>query len=176
MAKGIILTALLGLSVAVVGNPRGGDELKRACVTESYTSYIGVRERTGNNDGREVGLFLNSAGLKEGFAWCAAFATYVHKQCGVETPAKSPAWSPAWFPKNKIIDKETALRGDVFGLYYSNLKRIGHVGFIDEDWQNQGSTIITVEGNTNGDGSREGDGVYRKRRNKKQIYTISRWL
>ena len=171
MAKGIILTALLGLSVAVVGNPRGGDEL-----IKTYTSFVGVKEKTGNNDGYEVGLFLNSAGLKEGFAWCAAFVNYVCKLSGVETPANAPAWSPSWFPKAKTIPKETASRGDVFGLFYSNLKRIGHVGFIDENWSEKGATIRTVEGNTNGDGSREGDGVYIKHRNKKQIYKVSRWI
>lgn len=40
----------------------------------------------------------------------------------------------------------------------------------------EGNFTITVEGNTNEAGSREGDGVYRKRRLKNQIYKISRWI
>jgi len=46
--------------------------------------------------------------------------------------------------------------GDIFGIYFPDKKRIAHVGFVDqwqEDW------VITVEGNTNGSGGREGDGV-----------------
>ena len=46
-------------------------------------------------------------------------------------------------------------------------------GFIDKK---DGNYYITVEGNTNEAGSREGDGVYRKRRHIKTIYAISRWI
>lgn len=148
---------------------------KRTELKETYRSYIGIKEATGNNDGEVVEMFLSVAGLGKGYAWCAAFVAYCHKEVGAVIP-KSPAWSPSWFPKANVIDKDTALTGDVFGLYYSELKRIGHVGFIDENWDDKGSTIITVEGNTNSDGVREGDGVHRKRRNKKQIYKVSRWL
>jgi hypothetical protein len=166
----------LGLSLVSLGNPGSRDELKRERLIKTYTKYIGVKEATGNNDGYQVGLFLNSAGLKEGFAWCAAFVNYCHKQACIDVPLKAQAWSPSWFPASRVISKESAKRGDVFGLYYQHLKRIGHVGFLDEDWDDKGSTILTVEGNTNGDGSREGDGVYRKRRNKKQIYKVSSWI
>ncbi|HWK59160.1 MAG TPA: hypothetical protein VNQ80_17590 [Parapedobacter sp.] len=44
---------------------------------------------------------------------------------------------------------------------FAGLQRIGNVGFVDE-W-GIGSYFITVEGNTNEAGNREGDGVYRKR-------------
>lgn len=59
--------------------------------------------------------------------------------------------------------------GQVFGIYYSNLKRVGHVGFIEKV---DGGTITTIEGNTNGGGSREGDGVYRKIRRLSQMHKI----
>jgi hypothetical protein len=62
---------------------------------------------------------------------------------------------------------------DVFGLHYANLGRIGHTGILLKD---EGSYWVTVEGNTNGVGSREGDGVYSKRRRKDQITVISRWV
>ena len=39
-----------------------------------------------------------------------------------------------------------------------------------------GGFYITVEGNTSEAGSREGDGVYRKRRAKRTIYKASRWV
>lgn len=51
---------------------------------------------------------------------------------------------------------------------------VAHVGFIDA-WPD-GDYVITVEGNTNMAGSREGDGVYRKRRPKQSIYQVSRWV
>ena len=64
-------------------------------------------------------------------------------------------------------------RGDVFGIYYPRQNRIAHVGFIDGQ---QEGFFITVEGNTNANGSRNGDGVYRKRCSVRTIYKISRWL
>jgi hypothetical protein len=171
MAKRFVLFALLWLSVTILGYTGGRDEL-----VKTYRKHIGVRELTGNNDGKEVEAFLASTGLGKGYAWCAAFVTYCHIENGIAIPQKASAWSPSWFPKQRLIDPENSLPGDVFGIYYTNLKRIGHVGFIDETWNNDSSNIITVEGNTNGDGSREGDGVYRKRRSKKQIKSVSRWI
>jgi len=142
----------------------------------TYRNYIGVRELTGHNDGKEVEMFLRATGLGEGFAWCAAFVSYCHIENDIAIPQNAPAWSPSWFPQHRLISKEKALPGDVFGIYYINMRRIGHVGFMDEAWNNDSGNIITVEGNTNGDGSRDGDGVYRKRRSKKQIKSVSRWI
>ncbi len=64
------------------------------------------------------------------------------------------------------------LTGDVFGIYFQEKKRIAHVGFVDQ-WD--GTWVVTVEGNTNMSGSREGDGVYRKRRLVGSIYKVARY-
>ena len=47
------------------------------------------------------------------------------------------------------------------------------MGFIDE-WKDP--WVITVEGNTNVLGSREGDGVYRKRRLVRTVDKVARYL
>jgi hypothetical protein len=60
--------------------------------------------------------------------------------------------------------------GQVFGLYFESKKRVAHVGLIVSETK---FSYITIEGNTDTDGSREGDGVYRKIRNKRSIYIIS---
>jgi len=63
--------------------------------------------------------------------------------------------------------------GDIFGLYFPEKGRIAHVGFIDvwgDTW------VTTVEGNTNVLGSREGDGVYRKRRLVRSVYRVARYV
>ncbi len=61
---------------------------------------------------------------------------------------------------------------DIFGLYFPEKGRIAHVGFID-DWQDP--WVTTVEGNTSVLGSREGDGVYRKRRLIRSVYKVARY-
>lgn len=154
------------------------NHLKSNCLKQTYESQIGVLEATGNNDGYQVEQYLQSAGFGSGYAWCASFVNWVLIQCCLNTP-KSPAWSPVWFPASKVIysrDKQNNLSpstSNVFGIYFANLKRIAHVGFIDS-W-NTGDWTVTVEGNTNLAGSREGDGVYRKKRLKRQIYQVSDW-
>jgi hypothetical protein len=75
------------------------------------------------------------------------------------------------YAKGKIITEPK--RGDAFTLYYPSLARIGHTGFYDG--RLNASIYSTVEGNTNGAGSREGDGVYQKYRSFKATYSINRF-
>lgn len=147
-------------------------------VANIYRHEIGVRELTGHNDGVRVEQYLASCHLTKGNPWCAAFVTWSYKQAGIKTVISG--YAPNWFPTSSVIYSRRKKGGsipgtaDVFGIYFPSKKRIAHVGFID-DWP-AGSFAVTVEGNTNEAGSREGDGVYRKRRLKSQIYKISRWI
>jgi hypothetical protein len=80
------------------------------------------------------------------------------------------------YPTSQITDNRqqiTPNTGDIFGIYFPDKNRIAHVGFIDQ-WQTD--WVITVEGNTNTEGSREGDGVFRKRRPVKSIYQVARYI
>jgi len=156
-----------------------GQNSKLIEVQKIYTAEIGVRELTGHNDGERVEMYLASCHLKKGQPWCAAFVCWTFKKAGVK--AIVSGYSPNWFNSKYVIWKKggknnrTPGPADVGGLYFANKGRIAHTFFIDE-WKQGSSNVITVEGNTNEAGSREGDGVYRKRRLKTQIYKISRWL
>lgn len=150
-----------------------------------YTAEIGVREQSGKNDGARVEAYLAYVGLKKGNPWCAAFVCWSLGQAGIRNPRSG--WSPDLFPAKKICWQRSASagmkagvgrqaagprKGDVFGIYFPEKKRIAHVGFVDS-WDDK--YVITVEGNTNEAGSREGDGVYRKRRLIKTLYQVARW-
>ncbi len=177
-----------------------------------YTAEIGVREASGKNDGRRVGEYLRYVGLPEGYAYCAAFVCWALGEAGIENPKNG--WSPALFPARRVIwnqDQAYAQRttrnkeqrqslllapavlrqqrpqsGDVFGIYYSDLKRIAHCGFVD-NWD--GTWCITVEANTSPDQAvtargdpanpiRAGpsaEGVYRKKRLVRTIYRVASW-
>lgn len=147
----------------------------RSAVKHLYDTEIGVRE-DGNNAGYQVEKYLRYVGLDKGNPWCAAFVCWVYGQAGVANPRTG--WSPSLFPTKHIIwDRGEHLKppaqADIFALYFADKGRIAHTGFIDS-W---GSTwLITVEGNTNTQGSREGDGVYRKRRLVKSIYQVARYV
>jgi len=166
------------LFIAILFNSTYGSTLIQNKVRKTYTAEIGIREHGGFNRGERVEKYQKAAKLNPGAAWCAAFPTWVFIECGVK--AVVSGYSPNWFQKNIVYKRDDNINrnykqqfGDVFGLYFESKKRIAHVGFIDGK---QGDYYITVEGNTNEAGSREGDGVYRKRRHVKTIYAISRWI
>jgi hypothetical protein len=140
---------------------------------------VGVTEEGGNNKGRVVTMYLSNAKIYTPAPWCGAFVKWVLDACGVEHWIT--AWSPSGTARNRIYDRRTPDKNvtkpesmDVFTLYYPSLKRIGHVGFIDE-WGDK--WVTTVEGNTNDSGSRDsntGDGVLKRKRLKSTIYQVSR--
>lgn len=154
-----------------------GQSYLRDNIEETATSQLGVYEETGKNDGVMVERYLRSVGLSKGNPWCAAYVSWVLQQDCIPNPKSG--WSPSWFPDSRTIyvrgteKKGTPQKGDVFGIYFSSKKRVAHVGLI-LDWS--GDYVVTIEGNTNEAGSREGDGVYKKRRLKRQIYAVSSWI
>lgn len=134
---------------------------------------IGVREKTGCNDGERIEAYLNAVGLRKGAPYCAAFVCWVFKQAGYAEPRTG--WSPALFPDGVLVKSVVPGRvssGLVFGLYFPSLKRIAHCGFVE---QLKGDWFTTIEGNTNLPGSREGDGVYRRLRHIRTIYRFADW-
>lgn len=170
---------------------RNAIETSRLRVKKIYDSQLGVVEATGHNDGAQVERYLRYTGLGKGHAWCAAFVCWVLGQAGVDNP--KTAWAASLFPKDRLVWsrgkalatgnlQRTTTRAlttgnsqlaTIFGLYFPSLKRIAHCGFIDEWGEKE---VITVEGNTNDSASREGDGVYRKRRPVKSLCAVADWI
>ncbi|MCY1529195.1 hypothetical protein D9M68_643280 [compost metagenome] len=149
--------------------PRNPQHITRNTILTIARSQIGIREATGNNDGQQVEAYLKVTNLPKGNPWCVAFISWVFAKAGYAQPRT--AWSPSLFP----IAKQTKIirPAHVFGIYFKALKRIAHAGLVEEQ---QGNWIVTIEGNTNVSGSREGDGVYRKRRHVKTIKVYANWL
>ena len=150
---------------------------KRELVRQVYNSQVGIVEQGGANRGKEVARYLASTGLGPGYPWCAAFVSWCYQQARIDAPRS--AWVPAFFAKGKMIylrskfQSKTPETGDVFSIWYAHLGRPAHIGFVDrwgENW------IITVEGNTNEGGSREGIGVFKKRRLRRQVYAVSDFI
>ncbi|MFN0255007.1 CHAP domain-containing protein [Pedobacter ureilyticus] len=125
-------------------------------------SQIGVREATGNNDGYQVEQYLAYTGNKKGEAWCASFVSWVFGKAGYAAPRT--AWSPSLFPQVRLV--KLAEPGNVFGIYFNDKKRIAHAGIVEKV---KDTWITTIEGNTDTDGRRDGDGVYRKLRHAKPL-------
>lgn len=153
------------------------DDNYRIRLQTLYNSQIGIREATGNNDGKEVEEFLASVGLKKGNPYCAAFVHYDLNKVGVKnsitgySPTAFNLKKAVWF-QNKLIREPRP--GDVITLYFPSKGRIAHTGFYDR--RINSIVLESVEANTNVEGSREGDGVYRKKRSFKATYGITDFI
>jgi len=160
-------------------------------VVEIALTQEGVKEDPKNsNTGPEVYVYQDSTWLTpvktpgidpKGWPWCAAFVCFCFKAVsnmdGVRYSFTLPRTAGAydfenWARKNskyvEIIKPpfDKILPGDIIIFTFS------HIGIAISQVSN--NKIETIEGNTNKRGSREGDGVYKKKRKLKQIRTVLR--
>ncbi len=151
----------------------------RERVVDVARSLVGLREETGRNDGPLVEKILAFVGLEKGDPWCAAANFYCYQQAGEWIRVPRSGWSPDWVEgaQWKQGRGPHPQPGDTFGIYFESKGRVAHTGMI-ERW---GDAVTTLEGNTGATGSvgeadRNGDGYYRKRRLKRQIYAVRDWF
>lgn len=158
-------------------------------VIEFARSQVGVMEDpTGSNRGPEVNEYLKAVGLDAtggSYPWCVAFTHYCYskaaKQLGlndnphIRTAGVLDHWSKAAKKPNAVrIKSDSAINSPELvkpgSLFIIDLgKGTGHSGIVIE---NANGRLITIEGNTNDNGSREGIGVFL--RNSRKIASINR--
>lgn len=129
---------------------------------------IGVTENP-SNWGRWVRQYLESVGILTPAPWCAAFLNFKIKQAANDLGIKS-RWPKTGYvqsivnwAKKQPVGSITyrPVTNSVFVVYHPELKRYAHTGFISEvrSLGKSGYRILTVEGNSNTTGSREGTKV-----------------
>ncbi len=142
---------------------------------------IGVEEVNGSNCGPRVNQYKASTWLPadKPWPWCAAFVCWCVREAMKassihETPTfKRPRTAGAWDFENwsRAQDSTTWTRkphrGDILPGDIV-IFRFSHIG-IALTAPDKNNNILTVEGNTDKAGSREGGGVYRKSRNLSSI-------
>lgn len=149
-------------------------------------SQVGVKEDPyRNNTGEEIVMYQKATWLEPGaWPWCAAFVDWCvmmaqHEVEDVAPTFKLPktagAWDlEVWATERSNSDSVALLdpsedkveEGDIILFTFS------HCGIAIDDEEN--GYIKTVEGNTNADGSRDGDGVFLKNRKLSLIRSIIR--
>lgn len=142
----------------------------RKAIVEAAKKEIGVRE-SAENSGERIDLYCAYAGVYKA-PWCAAFVSWCFGQAGYAQPRT--AWSPALFPASRRVRAATSQNaaGLVAGIYFPSLGRVGHCGIVELV---RGDFLVCIEGNTNANGSRNGDGVYRRMRHKRTIHCLADW-
>lgn len=176
---GVAVAIFFALTMFTSCSAHASELETRTALVSYLETQLDVREATGKNDGAAVKKYLNHVGLGEGYPWCVAFVAYNLGHFDIPNP--NSAWSPhyakkkdvIWSPKMKINGR--AAPGDVFTIYSNNRHRVVHGGFV-KSYTKSGSYIITIEGNTNVEGSRDGIGVFKRKRNLNKIYAISNYI
>jgi hypothetical protein len=138
---------------------------------------VGVREEPpGSNRGPRVDAYLRAAGLDPAagsFAWCAAFVYWCFEQAARRLERANPVVRTAgvldhWRRAGQAgitrlaaaeatADPARVHPGMIFVLDFGG--GAGHTGLVESV---QGGRLVTLEGNTNDEGSREGIGVFRR--------------
>lgn len=164
----------------------GGDiDVFRSTLVRVLDGEVGVRETGGNNRGARIDTYEGATWLDpEGaYAWCASFVCWGIREtlrilsiqpdwARPRTP-RAYAFRDKWGPENSargvtvLPANRIALPGDIVVFTFS------HVG-VSRARRGARENVLTIEGNTNAAGSREGEGVYRKSRKRSQISALVR--
>lgn len=156
-------------------------------IVEIATAEIGVEEINGTNSGKRVKEYQSATDLGgTGWPWCAAFVCWVVwdalVKCGVKEtktfkrPKSAGAWAmEAWSlaqdntTSTKKPHRDDIIAGDIVIFKFS------HIGFAISAPDKNGF-VTTIEGNTDGAGSREGGAVLRKKRHASKIRSRIRFM
>lgn len=126
-------------------------------------SQIGFAEiPKGSNWGKHVEKYLRSVGITAPSPWCMAFVYWCVDTAAKESKQINPLFKTGhvltqWAKVPKQMRVARPQRGDIFIMDFGGGK--GHTGFVASV---QGDRIMTIEGNSNDEGSREGYEVCRK--------------
>lgn len=148
----------------------------RALLVEAAKVCVGIREKTGKNDGPMVELIQETIGRAQGEAWCMSFVqtliAYVEKKLGVTSPVEpSEHCLTVWNKTSKKHRVSYIPAPGAIAIWRYGKTTSGHTGVVVH-WE-KGDAIEMIEGNTNSGMNvtdtivREGGGVYRTRRPKK---------
>lgn len=121
-------------------------------------SQVGFRE--GSNNDTPFGLWYRMNNV----AWCAIFVSWAAVFSGSKQIVPRHAYTPAgaaWFKARGQWGTQPKV-GAIAYFHSSSMGRISHVEIVER--VNPDGSFISLGGNTNNTGSREGNGVYRQRR------------
>tara|TARA_R110000765_G_scaffold54160_1_gene108144 strand:+ start:1513 stop:2133 length:621 start_codon:yes stop_codon:yes gene_type:complete len=146
---------------------------------------IGVSEVDGSNCGPRVDQYKAATWLDadKGWPWCAAFLCWLLREAmqdedvAFKRPQTAGAWDFENWAKKEVANgvdlrkptNEDIKAGDIVIFTFS------HIALAVKDIDSSGY-VITIEGNTNGAGSREGGSVLEKKRHVSKIRSRIRIL
>jgi hypothetical protein len=142
----------------------------KARALEIAKTQIGVQERGGRNTGPEVDAYLLAVGKGPGFSWCAAFIVWCYAKAARELSypglpiRRTGKVTRLWRTSSGRYGGRAPSVGAIFchASDPDDPESPGHCGLVVAI-HNDG-TFTSIEGNTNREGSRDGDSVWQHRR------------
>lgn len=125
-------------------------------------SKVGYREGPKNNET----MFGEWFGM-DFVAWCAIFLSWVSAHSGLTYLGKPWRFASTVSAKNHAIKNKRWISTPTVGTIamMQNSSTTGHVGYVIALLRRNGAlTVVTIEGNTNDQGAREGNGVWIRER------------
>lgn len=141
-------------------------------LSEAAKRWVGTKEIKNNTtfSNPEADAFLRKGGHVPGSPYCASFA----KSCALEsaeTPEEAQLVKKVLTP-HSLTSLNNAKKAGLYSatptpnsiaIFQKGNTTSGHAAVVES--VNPDGTISTIEGNTGAGGGREGDGIYRKKRN-----------
>lgn len=155
----------------------GSTGVMQNALVKTFSAFVGIKEEPiGSNNGHWVNIFNSSCNLdpSEHAPWCASVTNYGYLQNGL---LGHGAYSPNWYLKKRVVSLHDVKPGDMCLVYFSSKGRYAHtIACVEKAVFSAGRAVelVTLEGNTNAQGSREGDQFARRRRPADTV-TILRW-
>lgn len=136
----------------------------------------GVKETEGQNRGPQIRKYSSVCNLSDGYPWCALFVSWVMKEALKELfdkcfIASADTWEFRDFAEKNNILSDIPDSADIFLRYGSDGPT--HTGFVLY-LPNQ-TQFKTCEGNSNSNGSSNGDGIYSNIRTIGNNYRFIKW-
>lgn len=130
-------------------------------------SLVGTYEAGGNNDGPMVKLLQKTIGGASREPWCMSTVqsclAYAEEKTGIKSPIFSTEHCMTCWRQTPVVQRvKTSPLKYAIVIWRHGDTDSGHTGVLVETDKRQ--WFKTVEGNTGSDGSRDGDGVYYKKR------------
>ncbi len=134
----------------------------RLVFVKEAEDFLDIQEVGGDNFGPAVEFFQKLGEIRPGQPWCAAFVN----ACAEIACAKKNVWSPlevvplegfvqSYYDQAKLKGwlRDRPGIGDLFMVWHRRKNRYAHIGIVARTTTNG---FLTIEGNSNDEGSRQG--------------------
>jgi hypothetical protein len=162
--------------IPVIPSEARNVQLNPSLLIAAANAFVGFNEQGGDNRGQVVERFLAEVHQLAGAPWCAAFVYHVGFHSHFDSATRRSSWPLPATASCEELARHAAERrvlmdkprvGDVFVLYSRALGRFAHTGIVaavdpDRAGVRDVHLCVTIEGNTNEDGSRDGFATLRK--------------